>query len=150
MNKFVSSLIIPIINTLHMQSHNILICKSYFIYRWCTRAGCNNCLTLDSLSELQNQVGSQGSFVESQNQLLRKDSHSTHHTPSDMGLRNQANKTKRKLPLTVSCSCGQKFCYYCGAEPHEPATCDMVENWSQLIKDSLEDLTHQYLRNNSK
>jgi ariadne-1 len=33
----------------------------------------------------------------------------------------------------VECDCGHKFCFACGEEQHEPATCSMYAKWKRII-----------------
>lgn len=35
--------------------------------------------------------------------------------------------------IHVSCECGKIMCFNCGRTPHEPATCEMIENWEYRL-----------------
>eukprot|EP00887_Chlorella_sp_A99_P003167 scaffold9.g3167.t1 len=50
--------------------------------------------------------------------------------------------------IEVDCSCGQKFCFACCEEPHSPATCDMLSDWTKRMKDGTE--TSSWLSANTK
>eukprot|EP00210_Caulerpa_lentillifera_P008816 g8412.t1 len=36
--------------------------------------------------------------------------------------------------LTTSCSCGTEFCFSCSSSPHDPATCEQVEEWKSILE----------------
>lgn len=39
---------------------------------------------------------------------------------------------------TVSCACGLPFCFRCGQEAHDPATCDMLSAWKEKCQSESE------------
>ena len=45
----------------------------------------------------------------------------------------------------VTCTCGQQFCFGCGASPHRPATCEMIELWKQKAGGGDEDVSKQLI-----
>mmetsp|Transcript_12686 Transcript_12686/g.19179 ORF Transcript_12686/g.19179 Transcript_12686/m.19179 type:complete len:607 (-) Transcript_12686:35-1855(-) len=49
---------------------------------------------------------------------------------------------------TVVCSCGYRFCFQCGEQAHQPATCEQVRAWSKKSQDESE--TNNWLTANTQ
>ena len=50
--------------------------------------------------------------------------------------------------IAVTCECKHSFCFNCGMEPHQPATCAMLINWKKKVADDSE--TFNWLSANTK
>ncbi len=49
---------------------------------------------------------------------------------------------------TVTCPCGELYCYRCQNEPHYPVSCDDVKRWHQLLNS--EEANSSWIRNNTR
>eukprot|EP01088_Endostelium_zonatum_P021945 TRINITY_DN899_c0_g1_i2.p1 TRINITY_DN899_c0_g1~~TRINITY_DN899_c0_g1_i2.p1 ORF type:complete len:708 (-),score=184.29 TRINITY_DN899_c0_g1_i2:63-1970(-) len=56
--------------------------------------------------------------------------------------------TTGNTKVSVTCNCKHSFCFNCGMEPHQPATCGMLINWKKKVADDSE--TFNWLHANTK
>jgi hypothetical protein len=57
-------------------------------------------------------------------------------------------KTETTFDATVECPCGEFYCFFCRAEPHDPASCEDVIKWGKLLNN--EEGTQQWIEKNTK